>query len=249
MDNQIDKGKFISFIFLIKNSKETYFRVLIYHVSVIFKERVMVTKEDIENISSQINWIAKDSEEFFREFNERLTLVEIRYGIKAGFDPSQPRVPAGEPDGGQWTGDSGGGAVFNNPKEPKLPNLRVPREEHFNRTNVITVLSAIPSFRAASSIIKAAKIWRGAAATLDMRTLRIMKNLEKYFGGKPKTFFNTKGDLIMIKGNKKIRFDIENPYPHKEPHFHILHKTPKGNWRNTGKNRYKFKGTDNEVDF
>ncbi len=68
----------------------------------------MVTKEEIETISAQINWIAKDSEEFFREFNERLTLLEIRYGIKAGFDPNQPRVPAGNPNGGQWTSTGGG---------------------------------------------------------------------------------------------------------------------------------------------
>jgi hypothetical protein len=27
---------------------------------------------------------------------------------KAGFNPDQPRVPAGNPDGGQWTGDGGG---------------------------------------------------------------------------------------------------------------------------------------------
>lgn len=28
---------------------------------------------------------------------------------KANFNPAQPRVPAGDPDGGQWTGDGGGG--------------------------------------------------------------------------------------------------------------------------------------------
>lgn len=26
-----------------------------------------------------------------------------RFAAKAGFDPGQPRVPAGNPDGGQWT--------------------------------------------------------------------------------------------------------------------------------------------------
>jgi hypothetical protein len=42
--------------------------------------------------------------------------LRARYGtttrgtVKAGFDPNQPRAPAGEPDGGEWTGggDSGG---------------------------------------------------------------------------------------------------------------------------------------------
>lgn len=38
-----------------------------------------------------------------------LDIKLLRLRLKAGFDPSQPRVPAGDPDGGQWT-DSGGGA-------------------------------------------------------------------------------------------------------------------------------------------
>jgi len=29
--------------------------------------------------------------------------------VKAGFNPDQPRVPAGRPDGGQWTRDGGAG--------------------------------------------------------------------------------------------------------------------------------------------
>jgi hypothetical protein len=31
---------------------------------------------------------------------------------KAGFNPNEPRVPAGSPDGGQWTRDGGNGAVI-----------------------------------------------------------------------------------------------------------------------------------------
>ena len=34
---------------------------------------------------------------------------------KAGFDPDQPRVPAGNSDGGQWTSDGGSGAGRNDP--------------------------------------------------------------------------------------------------------------------------------------
>jgi hypothetical protein len=39
--------------------------------------------------------------------------VEIRFAqfkrvLKAGFDPDQPRIPAGNPDGGQWAGGGGG---------------------------------------------------------------------------------------------------------------------------------------------
>lgn len=33
--------------------------------------------------------------------------------LKAGFNPDQPRIPAGGPHGGQWTsGAAGGGAIF-----------------------------------------------------------------------------------------------------------------------------------------
>jgi len=34
-------------------------------------------------------------------------LRELRRAVKAGFDPNQPRVPTGSPDGGQWTGGGG----------------------------------------------------------------------------------------------------------------------------------------------
>ena len=37
-------------------------------------------------------------------------LRELERAIKANFDPNQPRVPAGNPDGGQWTGGGGGDA-------------------------------------------------------------------------------------------------------------------------------------------
>jgi hypothetical protein len=36
-------------------------------------------------------------------------LRELERAVKSGFDPDEPRVPAGGPDGGQWTGGGGGG--------------------------------------------------------------------------------------------------------------------------------------------
>ena len=35
----------------------------------------------------------------------------LRLAVKAGFDPNQPRVPAGSSDGGQWIGTGGGGSA------------------------------------------------------------------------------------------------------------------------------------------
>lgn len=60
------------------------------------------------------------------------TLENLKYEvalIKAGFNPAQPRVPAGSPDGGEWTGGGGGGGGEN---APTLPH-RKPRTPDFER--------------------------------------------------------------------------------------------------------------------
>ncbi|HET7446782.1 MAG TPA: hypothetical protein VFJ49_02510 [Methyloceanibacter sp.] len=36
-------------------------------------------------------------------------LRNLERAVKANFNPNQPRVPRGNPDGGQWTGTGGGG--------------------------------------------------------------------------------------------------------------------------------------------
>jgi hypothetical protein len=36
-------------------------------------------------------------------------LLRLRVLLRRGYDPDQPRVPAGNPDGGQWTEGAGGG--------------------------------------------------------------------------------------------------------------------------------------------
>lgn len=46
-----------------------------------------------------------------------LSLLRFELALKANFNPSQPRLPAGDPDGGQWTrvGGTGGAARRRNP--------------------------------------------------------------------------------------------------------------------------------------
>jgi hypothetical protein len=46
---------------------------------------------------------------------------------KAGFRPDQPRVPAGNPDGGQWTAEDGWGNDTTNDARVTLAAIRVPR--------------------------------------------------------------------------------------------------------------------------
>ena len=54
--------------------------------------------------------------------------------LDLAYRPDQPRVPAGRPDGGQWTDGEGGGIVINDPPIEEvypelliLPFLRIPR--------------------------------------------------------------------------------------------------------------------------
>jgi len=55
-----------------------------------------------------------------------LAALEMRWALtklayKYNFDPAQPRVPAGNPDGGQWTRTGGNGLVRVAANEPEKP--------------------------------------------------------------------------------------------------------------------------------
>jgi hypothetical protein len=50
----------------------------------------------------------------------RFKLALLKWRLKAGFDPNQPRVPAGNPDGGQWTDDGGTGARLAAADKPRI---------------------------------------------------------------------------------------------------------------------------------
>lgn len=47
---------------------------------------------------------------------------------KAGFNPAQPRVPAGNPDGGQWTSEEGNGARAETSANPSTVSALRKRE-------------------------------------------------------------------------------------------------------------------------
>jgi hypothetical protein len=52
---------------------------------------------EIESLRRSMAWVRCELDAVKRELQER----------KAGFDANQPRVPAGNPDGGQWTRSDG----------------------------------------------------------------------------------------------------------------------------------------------
>lgn len=46
--------------------------------------------------------------------------------------------------------------------------------------------------------------------------------------------------MVLLKGDKKIRFDIKDPHSDK-PHFHLEKKNPNGKWIDAGpEHRYYF---------
>ncbi len=94
-----------------------------------FREQLAEVSEGLEYLSLQL---------YLQKF-----ILEERLKQKAGFREDQPRIPAGNPDGGQWTGgDSGGGGAGNSgsgsrpsstkpslSKIPKPPELGEPSND------------------------------------------------------------------------------------------------------------------------
>ncbi len=67
------------------------------------------------------------------------------------------------------------------------------------------------------------------------------KAVEEFLGGQGKIIRNADGDAILMNGDKKIRFDINDPHGDK-PHFHLENQTPSGRWKDAGSaHRYYFK--------
>lgn len=65
--------------------------------------------------------------------------------------------------------------------------------------------------------------------------------VEDFLGGPGKIIKNSDGDTILMRGDKKIRFDIKDPHGDK-PHFHLEKQTPSGKWKDAGpEHRYYFK--------
>lgn len=83
---------------------------------------------DIRHILTPRRW--KRELETIRLLRERARMDQLM--LKYGYNPNQPRVPAGDPDGGQWT-DGGGGEGrrardAEQPDRPENPDRREPRE-------------------------------------------------------------------------------------------------------------------------
>lgn len=64
--------------------------------------------------------------------------------------------------------------------------------------------------------------------------------VEDFLGGQGKIIKNADGDAILMKGDKKIRFDVNDPHGD-APHFHLEQQSPGGKWKDAGtEHRYYF---------
>ena len=141
------------------------------------------------------------------------------------YDPNQPRVPAGNPAGGQW---------FNPAHPPGYVDFFDPDNKPLGQVYVVEAVSGLVAWEA----VTVARIVAGLATPLVTRVAsarrinQAAKAIENYFGGKPdRVFPNDAGDVVLMKGDKKIRFDINNHSPHDEPHFHIERAVPEATGR------------------
>ena len=55
------------------------------------------------------------------------------------------------------------------------------------------------------------------------------KALEDFLGGEGRIIRNADGDTILMRGDKKIRFDINDPHGD-NPHFHLERNRPVKPW-------------------
>jgi hypothetical protein len=69
-------------------------------------DRFVASRRDLWMQPDAARWIRPDAARFLAPGT---CAVDAFPALDRKFDPSQPRVPAGSPDGGQWTDGGGGG--------------------------------------------------------------------------------------------------------------------------------------------
>lgn len=87
-----------------------------------------------------------------------------------------------------------------------------------------------------------------AASKYSAKVRQAAAAIEEYLGGPGKFIRNKNGDTIIMRGDKKVRFDINKPgfkpdrITPEDPHFQFEERTQHGNWRSIGdKHRNPFK--------
>jgi hypothetical protein len=99
----------------------------------------------------------------------------------------------------------------------------------------ITIFSnLVPITRLATWLASGARIVMGTAAAKEGTTLvdDVARHAKEWLGKDYKVIINKAGDDVFMSKDRlrKIRFDIRNPTPHKNPHVH-LEQLINGKWK------------------
>lgn len=152
------------------------------------------------------------------------------------YNPDQPRVPVGDPDGGQWTSGGGGGGDGGSGGGGSEADYGIhdpPLESVYPVEVLLTSLASLTT-GGISSVVRTL-LGSLAREAVDDKIGNAAQAIEDFFGGKPdRTFRNPSADLIMMKDDKKIRFDINSYSHHDGPHFHIERGISDGDWVDAG---------------
>jgi hypothetical protein len=76
----------------------------------------------------------------------------LHRAVKANFNPNQPRIPAGNPDGGQWTDAGGVGSGSSQTSDTRVAQARRPRGRSSDGTPAQQVRRDIAEARARAAI-------------------------------------------------------------------------------------------------
>jgi len=175
-------------------------------------------------------------------------LAVTTLALKANYNPNQPRIPAGNPDGGQWSDGfvNGGttGSGYNHAPYTQLPPTPDIYEPPIESVYPEVLIGSLSTLGTQGSKLFVKLISRGLAAYSSSKKIRrAFKELENYFGGLPDIFERkSKGDIYIMKNNSKIRFNIEDPHGY-DPHFHIekgVYNGRKIEWEDVGEHMYLF---------
>ena len=100
----------------------------------------------------------------------RLAANALRYQLKANFNPAQPRVPAGGPDGGQWT--DGDGAIGSTGRivlvagPDMVPRIDLNQEEGYNGAHTLKFHSGKKAEELIERMGPPARRWQIASYTM-----------------------------------------------------------------------------------
>ncbi len=182
------------------------------------------------------------------------------------YDPGQPRVPAGNSEGGQWT-DGGYSSsqiirdALKNPElQEQLPGARhMFPDDHIDPADDILFLAGGAATSLAKLGVRAAygvaqnimgeNISAIVSDTASQATIqKAAESVERFLGGKIDKVINKNGNYVFLRGRKKVKFDItpSRGQPHYQLEILTKGKYGKPEWNDAmpgkGNHQFFFKG-------